>query len=91
MSIKEKGYIKEGGGVMDAAITIFVRYMKEKYDIEIGEIELVWEGITMYQDEFDPDLFSVENKELTRFTSVLDRNYVDKEEQEWIFLHCGRQ
>lgn len=71
---------------MEGATLLFVKYMKDKQKIIVDKPELIWEGITLYHEEIDPNLFPVEDiKTLPDPLLLLTTSYVDKEEQEWIF------
>ena len=71
---------------MERATEMFVNYLKRKHDTAIDGAELIWEAITMYQDEIDHELFPIDNLErLPDPLLFLTTSYVDQDEQEWIF------
>lgn len=42
---------------MDAATTLFVNYLRHEHDVETNSNDIAWEGIKMYHEEVDQDLF----------------------------------
>lgn len=71
---------------MNAATQLFLKYLRNEHDIEANPKEIAWEGIKMYHEEIDLNLFPEEIlKKLPDPLLLLTASYVDEEDQEWIF------
>ncbi|NEU30373.1 hypothetical protein GN156_06210 [bacterium LRH843] len=71
---------------MDKATQLFVNYMKGKHDLDIEYNESIWEAVTMYHEEIDPEMILEEQlKILPDPLLLLTTNYFDDQDQEWIF------
>lgn len=71
---------------MKTATILFVNCLKHEHGVEANSNEITWEGIKMYHEELDLDLFPREIlKKLPDPLLLLTASYLDEEEQEWIF------
>lgn len=87
---------------MDAATKLFVNYMKREHAVEVNVDDIFWEGVTLYHDEIDENLFPV--KELVGLPDPLlfltvvyddrfDQNYIfciAMENEKWLHAVCVR-
>ncbi|WP_077214804.1 hypothetical protein [Bacillus dakarensis] len=76
---------------MNAATQLFMNYLGQEHDVEAKPNEIAWEGIKMYHEEIDLDLFPKEILEiLPDPLLLLTASYLDEEGQEWMFCILQR-
>lgn len=65
---------------------LFENYLKSVYGIKVELDESGWEGVTLYHEELDPNLFPEDAlKNIPDPLLILATSYDDSKGQEWVF------